>query len=105
MPDENKYSPWGKHTGNGNNTNPEFVANTLNTSYPGIKIYPQFGFDFAGVAGMNLGKFPINGNYEMYPNTTSAVKYGTGWIIPVMEFQDQCRRRITDHYIYNGYSD
>lgn len=89
MPDENKYSPWGKHTGNGNNTNPEFVANALNTSYPGIKIYPQFGFDFAGVAGMNLGKFPINGNYEMYPNTTSAVKYGTGWIIPVMEFQDQ----------------
>lgn len=89
MPDENKYSPWGKHTGNGSNTNPEFTANTLNTSYPGIKIYPQFGFDFSGVSGMNLGQFPINGNYEMYPNTTSAVKYGTGWITPVMEFQDQ----------------
>ncbi|MGG7552557.1 T9SS type A sorting domain-containing protein [Chryseobacterium arthrosphaerae] len=89
MPDENKYSPWGKHTGNGTNTNPEFTANVLNTSYPGIKIYPQFGFDFSGVSGMNLGQFPINGNYEMYPNTTSAVKYGTGWITPVMEFQDQ----------------
>lgn len=83
----NRYSPWGKHTGNVND--PEFKPTVLNSDYPGIKVYPQFGFDFSGVAGMNLGKFPINGNYESYPNTTSALKYGTGWITPVMGFQDQ----------------
>ncbi|MBL1221972.1 T9SS type A sorting domain-containing protein [Chryseobacterium sp. L7] len=87
MPDENKYSPWGKHTGN--TIDPEFNATTLNPDYPGIKVYPQFGFDFSGVSGMNLGKFPINGNYEGYPNTTSPLKYGAGWITPVINFQDQ----------------
>jgi hypothetical protein len=87
MPDENRYSPWGKHTGN--TVNPEFNATTLNADYPGIKVYPQFGFDFSGVSGMNLGKFPINGNYESYPNGTGPLKYGTGWITPVLNFQDQ----------------
>ncbi|MGG5209012.1 T9SS type A sorting domain-containing protein [Chryseobacterium sp. MIQD13] len=87
MPDENRYSPWGKHTGN--TVDPEFNATSLNNDYPGIKVYPQFGFDFSGVSGMNLGKFPINGNYESYPNTTSPLKYGTGWITPVINFQDQ----------------
>lgn len=83
----NRYSPWGKHTGNVNN--PEFKPDALNSNYPGIKIYPQFGFDFSGVNGMNLGKFPINGNYEGYPNTASPTKYGTGWITPVINYQDQ----------------
>lgn len=87
MPDENRYSPWGKHTGN--TVDPEFNATSLNADYPGIKIYPQFGFDFSGVNGMNLGKFPINGNYESYPNAASPLKYGTGWITPVINFQDQ----------------
>ncbi|MDP9958439.1 T9SS type A sorting domain-containing protein [Chryseobacterium lathyri] len=87
MPDENRYSPWGKHTGNA--TDVQFKPDALNADFPGIKVYPQFGFDFSGVAGMNLGKFPINGNYELYPNTTSALKYGTGWVTPIMEFQDQ----------------
>ncbi|UWX59548.1 T9SS type A sorting domain-containing protein [Chryseobacterium oranimense] len=87
MPDENRYSPWGKHTGN--TVDPEFNATSLNADYPGIKVYPQFGFDFSGVSGMNLGKFPINGNYESYPNGTSPLKYGTGWITPVLNFQDQ----------------
>ncbi|WP_080777665.1 T9SS type A sorting domain-containing protein [Chryseobacterium phocaeense] len=87
MPDENRYSPWGKHTGN--TVDPEFNATTLNPDYPGIKVYPQFGFDFSGVSGMNLGKFPINGNYEGYPNATGPLKYGAGWVVPVMNFQDQ----------------
>ncbi|CEJ68281.1 hypothetical protein BN1195_00563 [Chryseobacterium oranimense G311] len=87
MPDENRYSPWGKHTGN--TVDPEFNATSLNADYPGIKVYPQFGFDFSGVSGMNLGKFPINGNYESYPNATGPLKYGTGWITPVLNFQDQ----------------
>jgi hypothetical protein len=87
MPNENRYSPWGKHTGN--TVDPEFNATALNADYPGIKVYPQFGFDFSGVSGMNLGKFPINGNYEVYPNGTSPLKYGTGWITPVLNFQDQ----------------
>ncbi|PIF43447.1 putative secreted protein (Por secretion system target) [Chryseobacterium sp. 52] len=87
MPDENRYSPWGKHTGS--TANPEFNGTALNADYPGIKIYPQFGFDFSGVSGMNLGKFPINGNYEAYPNGTSPLKYGAGWITPVLNFQDQ----------------
>ena len=84
---ENRYSPWGKHTGS--TVDPEFNATALNADYPGIKVYPQFGFDFSGVSGMNLGKFPINGNYESYPNETSPLKYGTGWITPVINFQDQ----------------
>jgi hypothetical protein len=83
----NRYSPWGKHTGN--TVDPEFNGTSLNSDYPGIKIYPQFGFDFSEVPGMNLGKFPINGNYEAYPNNASPLKYGTGWITPVINFQDQ----------------
>ncbi|NML69349.1 T9SS type A sorting domain-containing protein [Chryseobacterium sp. RP-3-3] len=87
MPNESRYSPWGKHTGNVND--PEFRPDVLNTDYPGIKVYPQFGFDFSGVSGMNLGKFPINGSYEGYPNTATPTKYGTGWITPVINYQDQ----------------
>ena len=83
----NRYSPWGKHTGN--TVDPEFNGTSLNSDYPGIKIYPQFGFDFSGVIGMNLGKFPINGNYESYPITADPTKYGTGWITPVINYQDQ----------------
>lgn len=86
MPNQNRYSPWGKHTGE--TTNPEFVANALNTDYPGIKIYPQFGFDFSAVPNMNLGKLPINGNYESYPNNTSPTRNGTGWATPELAYQD-----------------
>lgn len=88
MPNESRYSPWGKHTGN--SIDPEFRPTVLNSDYPGIKVYPQFGFDFSGVPGMNLGKFPINGGYEWYPSaTTNATRYGTGWITPVINYQDQ----------------
>lgn len=83
----NRYSPWGKHTGN--TVDAEFNGTSLNSDYPGIKIYPQFGFDFSEVPGMNLGRFPINGNYEAYPNNSGPLKYGTGWITPVINFQDQ----------------
>ncbi|WP_312766687.1 T9SS type A sorting domain-containing protein [Epilithonimonas sp.] len=85
-PNENRSSPWGKHTGS--SVNPEFLPDALNTDYPNIKIYPQFGFDFAAVPDMNLGKFPINGNYEAYPNITSPTRNGTGWATPELAYQD-----------------
>ncbi|MBW8522127.1 T9SS type A sorting domain-containing protein [Chryseobacterium chendengshani] len=86
MPNQNRYSPWGKHTGE--TVEPEFKPDVLNTDYPNIKIYPQFGFDFSAVPGMNLGKFPINGNYEAYPNNTSPTRNGTGWATPELAYQD-----------------
>ncbi|MFC7348664.1 T9SS type A sorting domain-containing protein [Chryseobacterium zhengzhouense] len=86
---ENRYSPWGKHIGNSSNTIYKFNGTTLNNAYQGIKIYPQFGFDFSEVSGMNLGKYPVNGNFEVYPNSTNPLRYGSGWITPRINFQDQ----------------
>lgn len=61
-----KASPWGSHTGNESGTT--FSPDSLAQNFPGIKIYPGLGFDFTNVAGRNIGKIPINGNYESYPN-------------------------------------
>lgn len=64
-----KASPWGKHTGSGDETT--FWPDTLNTNYTGIGIYPGLGFDFTHVPDRNIGKIPTNGNYESYPNVVS----------------------------------
>ena len=31
--------------------------------FPGIKVYPSYGFDFGGVPGRDLGQIPINGEF------------------------------------------
>lgn len=62
---ENNTNPWGI-----NNTNNNGLINlnltSSNTIYPNIKIFPLNGFDFTG-SSINLGKIPVNGNYEFYP--------------------------------------
>ena len=89
LENENRYSPWGKHTGTMTENDKEIKFNVLNALFPGIKITPQLGFDFTGVTDMNLGKFPINGNYETYPNLTGPTRNGTGWVMSQVVYQDQ----------------
>ncbi len=63
---EHQASPWGlKHT----NSSTDFTPDAPNADYPGIKVYPSYGFDFTGVSNRNLGVIPVNGNYEYYPQT------------------------------------
>lgn len=54
-------SPWGKA---GTSAMSTFNSDVPNVDYPGIKVYPSYGFDFNGVTDRNLGIIPINGNYE-----------------------------------------
>lgn len=70
---ENQASPWGKE---GKNGMTNITPDSQNPDYPGIKVYPSYGFDLTGVADRNLGVIPINGNYEYYPQPMS-LKDGT----------------------------
>jgi len=92
-----KSSPWGKTGGLGN---VDILPNTPNVQYPGIKVYPGYGFDLSNVADRNLGMLPITGNYEYYPqpmtlaNRTSAQIDGLRdgnklYKQPIIGFQDQ----------------
>lgn len=67
---DHNSSPWGKGGSNTQN-NVQIKPDTLSTVYPGIKVYPGLGFDFREVTGRNLGRIPVNGNYEYYPNEVS----------------------------------
>jgi len=71
---ENQASPWGKE---GKNGMTNIISSTQNSDYPGIKVFPSYGFDFNGVSDRNLGVIPINGNYEYYPQPMS-LKDGSG---------------------------
>lgn len=94
---EPKTSPWGKA---GSMSNVDISPNTLSPQYPGIKVYPGYGFDLSNVADRNLGMLPITGNYEYYPqpmtlaNRTSAQIDGLRdanklYKQPFIGFQDQ----------------
>ncbi|MGG5209011.1 T9SS type A sorting domain-containing protein [Chryseobacterium sp. MIQD13] len=67
-------SPWGKE---GRNTTTNIIPDSPSSDYPGIKVYPSYGFDFNGVSERNLGVIPINGNYEYYPQPMT-LKDGSG---------------------------
>ncbi|MCT2407844.1 T9SS type A sorting domain-containing protein [Chryseobacterium antibioticum] len=67
-------SPWGKKF---RNTTTNIIPDAQSTDYPGIKVFPSYGFDFNGVSERNLGVIPINGNYEYYPQPMT-LKDGSG---------------------------
>lgn len=92
-----KTSPWGK-AGGANNV--DIVPNTPNVQYPGIKVYPGYGFDLSNVADRNLGMLPITGNYEYYPQPMTLINRTSAQIDalrdgnklykqPIIGFQDQ----------------
>lgn len=94
---EPKTSPWGKA---GSMSNVDISPNTISSQYPGIKVYPGYGFDLSNVTDRNLGMLPITGNYEYYPqpmtlaNRTSAQIDGLRdgnklYKQPFIGFQDQ----------------
>lgn len=94
---EPKTSPWGKA---GSMSNVDIIPTTPSSQYPGIKVYPGYGFDLSNVSDRNLGILPITGNYEYYPqpmtliNRTSAQIDGLRdanklYKQPIIGFQDQ----------------
>lgn len=73
---EPEASPWGKENDFYGGA-VEISPTSMNSSFPGIKVYPSLGFDFTGVSGRNLGIIPINGNYEYYPQPMSLNEYNS----------------------------
>ncbi|KFF08242.1 T9SS type A sorting domain-containing protein [Chryseobacterium luteum] len=73
---EPEASPWGKENDFYGGA-VEISPTSMNSSFPGIKVYPSLGFDFTGVSGRNLGVIPINGNYEYYPQPMTLNEYNS----------------------------
>lgn len=69
----NNLGPWGrKNSGVNDDANGNAIISPNEGSHVlnGIKVYPGFGMDFTDVqnGNRNLGRMPIPGNYEYYPN-------------------------------------
>ncbi|MCF2221276.1 T9SS type A sorting domain-containing protein [Chryseobacterium sp. PS-8] len=91
---EPRTNPWGK-SGSLNST--DIKPDVQNTTFPGIIVYPGYGFDLSNITdGRKLGMLPINGNYEYYPQSIS-LKDGSNinrdanklFKNPTIGFQDQ----------------
>lgn len=96
---QHQASPWGRK---GSSLASDINGSTPNADYPGIKVYPSYGFDLTGVSNRNLGIIPVNGNYEYYPQpmqmgdgskaNRNSEKLFLGWYAdrsgPTVVFQD-----------------
>lgn len=70
-----RESPWGKK---GTNRSVDIVPDAPSADFPGIKVYPAYGFDFSGVPGRDLGQIPVNGEF-VYSGILNPVRIGRSY--------------------------